>query len=67
MPNCNFCGTDIPRGTGLMYVKKDGKMFRFCSRKCEKNMIQLKRKPRVTGWTREFAKVKAAKTTVKKK
>ncbi|PIN70571.1 50S ribosomal protein L24e [Candidatus Woesearchaeota archaeon CG11_big_fil_rev_8_21_14_0_20_43_8] len=68
MANCTFCGTDIRRGTGLMYVKKDGKIFNFCTRKCEKNMFKLGRKPRVTRWTKEFALVKSsAKTDSKEK
>jgi len=44
MARCDFCKQQIPRGTGKIYVKKDGKKFDFCSSKCEKNMIQLGRK-----------------------
>ncbi|MBS3137375.1 50S ribosomal protein L24e [Candidatus Woesearchaeota archaeon] len=51
---CSFCGIDIPKGTGKMYVKKDGKIFYFCSRKCEKNLFKLERVPRETRWTEEF-------------
>ena len=57
---CSFCGTEIPKGTGKMYVKKDGKIFWFCSSKCEKNMIVLGRKARKTTWTKEAENVKAA-------
>ncbi|MBT5021343.1 50S ribosomal protein L24e [Candidatus Woesearchaeota archaeon] len=53
---CSFCGTQIPRGCGKMYVKTDGKVFYFCSMKCEKNMIKLKRKPRDMKWTEEGRK-----------
>ncbi len=48
---CSFCGTEIERGTGKMFVKKDGKIFYFCSNKCEKNTFKLKRKPREVKWT----------------
>lgn len=48
---CTFCDKEIARGTGKMYVKNDGKVFHFCSRKCEKNMLQLGRVPRRTRWT----------------
>ena len=41
-----------------MYVKKDGTIFNFCSNKCYKNMIELKRVPRTTAWT---AKAKVEK------
>jgi len=36
-----------------MFVKKDAKILYFCSRKCEKNMLELKRKARQTTWTEE--------------
>jgi len=42
-----------------MYVKTDGRIFYFCSMKCEKNMLKLNRKPRTTRWTAEFAEVKS--------
>jgi len=58
MAKCDFCGNNIPKGTGKMYVKKDGKILYFCSTKCEKNMLVLKRKPRTTRWTNEFSAVK---------
>ncbi len=45
-------------GTGKLFVRKDGKVFDFCSSKCEKNMLKLKRKPRTTKWTQEYADVK---------
>lgn len=36
-------------GTGKMFVKNDGKIFYFCSSKCEKNMM-LGREPARTKW-----------------
>lgn len=38
-------------GTGKMFVKNDGTIFYFCSSKCEKNMLKLKRIPRKVKWT----------------
>ena len=58
MAKCDFCKEHIPKGTGKIYVKDDGKTFDFCSNKCEKNMLILKRKPRATKWTKEFHSVK---------
>lgn len=55
---CTFCGEIIEKGTGKVYVKKDGKMFYFCSTKCEKNMLKLSRKPIFTRWTQRFKKEK---------
>jgi len=54
MVNCSFCGKKISEGTGKLYVKKDAKIYYFCSNKCEKNMLKLKRKPRTTKWTKEY-------------
>ncbi len=51
MVKCSFCGTDIPKGTGKILVKTDGKILNFCSSKCEKNLLKLKRKPREHKWT----------------
>jgi len=68
MAKCSFCGTIIEKGTGIVFVKKDAKVFNFCSRKCEKNLLKLNRKPRTTRWTVEFAKEKkAGKTPTKEK
>ncbi|MCD6466849.1 MAG: 50S ribosomal protein L24e [Methanomicrobia archaeon] len=55
---CSFCGKDIEPGTGMMYVRKDGTVFTFCSSKCERNMIRLKRKPRKVKWTQTYRKEK---------
>lgn len=56
MAKCSFCGFDIEKGTGKIYVKKDGKALYFCSMKCEKNMIKLKRKARNVRWTKHYEK-----------
>jgi large subunit ribosomal protein L24e len=58
MAKCTFCKTDIPNGTGKMFVKVTGKVLWFCTRKCEKNMLKLKRNPAKYKWA---SKVKIAK------
>lgn len=58
---CSFCGQDIEPGTGRLYVKKDGTVHHFCTSKCYKNMIQLRRVPRRTAWTAQFFREKEAK------
>lgn len=55
---CTFCGEQIEPGTGTMYVRKDGTIYNFCSKKCEKNMVELKRKPRTTTWTERYRQEK---------
>lgn len=59
MVTCSFCGSDITQGSGRMYVKVDGKILYFCTSKCHKNMVGLKRKPRKTTWTAEYKKEKS--------
>ncbi len=51
---CAFCGREIPPGTGMIYVKKDGTILRFCSRKCRVSMIEMKRDPRRLKWTLKY-------------
>ena len=58
MANCTFCGISIPKGTGKLFVQKDGKTLNFCSNKCEKNLLVLRRKPRNITWTNEYQQVK---------
>jgi len=48
---CSFCSRDMNVGTGLVYVKNDGTILRFCSSKCRKNMIELKRTARHRKWS----------------
>lgn len=54
MPKCTFCGEDIRKGTGKMFVFTDGRISYFCSMKCEKNMLKLKRDPKVITWTKRY-------------
>jgi len=51
---CSFCGNNIEPGTGKMYIKRDGTIFHFCSNKCQKNLIALKRIPRLVKWTKYY-------------
>ncbi len=51
MARCDFCNKVIERGTGKKYVYKDGKVIDFCSRKCEKNLVILRRTARNWKWT----------------
>jgi len=55
--SCTFCGKNIVPGTGLMYVKNDGTILYFCSSKCKKNMIKLRRDPAKLKWCKKTRKV----------
>lgn len=46
----------MEKGTGMLYVKKDGKAFPFCSRKCRVNALKLKRKTHKVKWIKKGAK-----------
>ncbi len=56
MSTCTFCGEEILIGTGKMFIYANGKIAYFCSRRCEKNLFKLKRKPLQTAWTAEYRK-----------
>ncbi|MFQ6136653.1 MAG: 50S ribosomal protein L24e [Candidatus Hydrothermarchaeales archaeon] len=53
---CSFCGDKLKVGTGKMFVKRDGSVLYFCSSKCEKNMLKLRRAPHRIRWTKAKAK-----------
>ena len=64
---CSFCGEQIEPGTGKMYVRKDGTTLLFCTNKCYKNMIELKRVPRNVTWTKAYATKKGITMAAKEK
>ena len=51
MVKCSFCNVSIEEGTGKLVISNTGKVRNFCSMKCEKNMIKLKRKSVKLKWT----------------
>jgi large subunit ribosomal protein L24e len=53
---CSFCGYDIAPGTGIINVRRDGRLLRFCSSKCRKNLLKLRRDPRKFKWTKAYVK-----------
>ena len=61
MVKCTFCGNMIKRGTGKIYVQKDAKILYFCSSKCEKNMLKLRRKAITTRWSSRYEKASKKK------
>ncbi len=48
---CSFCGYEFPPGTGILYVRRDGSMQWFCSRKCRISLVEFKRDQRKLKWT----------------
>ncbi len=51
---CSFCGKTVTPGTGIMYVTITGKKFIYCSSKCRKNALKLKRNPKKLKWTDKY-------------
>ena len=58
MAKCTFCGNNIERGRGKIYVGKEEKVLYFCSSKCEKNHVKLGRKFLETKWSKRFKREK---------
>ncbi|RLF24441.1 MAG: 50S ribosomal protein L24e [Thermoprotei archaeon] len=53
---CSFCGRVIEPGRGMIFVRNDGTILRFCSSKCRKNMLYLRRNPKKLKWTEKYVK-----------
>lgn len=66
MPECSFCGERLKPGTGSLFVKRDGTALFFCSKRCEKNLLKLKRAPTSTKWTQAYRQAKEAAKPGKK-
>ena len=64
---CSFCNNEIPRGTGLLFVKRDGTTLGFCSSKCRRNMLKLGREGRLVKWTAKQATLISDRKVVEKK
>ncbi|MEM2954361.1 MAG: 50S ribosomal protein L24e [Candidatus Nanoarchaeia archaeon] len=54
MPICSFCKKEFDRTSGKMFIQNSGKILYFCSSKCEKNMLKLKRNPLKLKWVRKI-------------
>jgi large subunit ribosomal protein L24e len=70
MVKCVFCGKDEFLHKGLHLITNSGDTKYFCSSKCRRNALKLKRDRRKVRWTeafhlvREKARVKSAKVKV---
>lgn len=54
MTKCVFCGKEESPHKGINLIKNEGVVNYFCSMKCRKNAIKLKRDKRKVRWTEAF-------------
>lgn len=68
MTKCFFCGREQESFRGLHFIKNDGSVDYFCSSKCRKNALHLKRDKRKMRWAEAFheTRAKAAKRAEEK-
>ena len=53
MPRCSFCKSMYEFPRGLTLVLNDGNLLYFCSGKCRKNQMDLKRDNKKVNWIRK--------------
>ena len=58
--SCSFCAREIEPGTGMMFVKRDGTVFHFCTSSCRKQQLHLHRVGHHFKWTRAHELKRAA-------
>jgi large subunit ribosomal protein L24e len=54
MPRCSFCKQNYEFPQGLTMVLNDGNILYFCSGKCRKNQLKLKRDNKKVNWVRKM-------------
>lgn len=54
MVKCIFCGRDDDPFRGIHLIQNDGTISYFCSSKCKKNALKLKRDKRKLKWTSAY-------------
>jgi large subunit ribosomal protein L24e len=54
MVKCSFCGKEKDAYIGVHLLTNTGEVLYFCSSKCRKNSLNLKRDKRNVRWTEAF-------------
>ncbi|NCO11835.1 50S ribosomal protein L24e [Candidatus Pacearchaeota archaeon CG_4_9_14_0_2_um_filter_39_13] len=63
MAKCVFCGREQDDYKGTFLMKNDGTINYYCSNKCQKNHLKLKRDRRKIKWTEAFYKARDKRIT----
>jgi large subunit ribosomal protein L24e len=53
MPRCSFCRQNYEFPRGLTLILNDGNILYFCSSKCRRNSVDLKRDNKKVKWAQE--------------
>ena len=54
MTKCTFCGREESPYKGVHLIKNDGSINFFCSSKCRRNALNLKRDKKNIKWTESY-------------
>ena len=54
MVKCAFCGKEESPYKGVHLIKNDGSINFFCSSKCRRNVLNLKRDKNKLKWTKAY-------------
>ena len=61
MPRCTFCKQNYEFPRGMTLILNDGNIMYFCSSKCRRNAIKLKRDNKKVNWVRKAEIAEAEK------